>query len=141
MSKKIYITPEANKQIELKKYNLEGATLLTANPIETFEKTKNPPKEIHIYDAGFNSTNTIIPIINHINKTGINPLRNNNGNIDFYDITKIYQQQNNGKIAECFGSKKPPKKNKKYIQAHFLCNYIIAANYVGIKKIYAYVIN
>ena len=40
MSKKIYITPEANRQIELKKYNLEGATLLTKNPIETFEKIK-----------------------------------------------------------------------------------------------------
>ena len=49
-------------------------------------------KEIHIYDLGFCKKNKIIPINNHINKTGINPLREKNTkNIHFYDITNIYE--------------------------------------------------
>jgi len=141
MKKTIYITPEVQEAINVKKLGLSPKATLSKNPIEFFLKIKNKPKEIHIYDLGFNKTNTIIPIINHINKTGINPLRKQEKKIKFYDITQIYKQQKGGEIAECYGGRPQKQKNKKYIQAHFLCNYVIAANHIGIKNIYAYVID
>ena len=141
MKKIIYITPEVEQTINVKKLGLSPEATLSNNPIDFFLKIKKKPKEIHIYDLGFNKTNTIIPIINHINKTGMNPLRKQEKKIKFYDITQVYKQQKGGEIAECYGARPQKQKNKKYIQARFLCNYVIAANHIGIKNIYAYVID
>ena len=121
------------------------AILLIAGRIEYYNHYKSLqklPQQIHIYDAGFNKKQKIIPIKNHINKTGTNILRNNQNNkIQFYDITNIYQPQPHARVAECFGRHKPKTMNQNHTQARFLCSYVIAAHYAGIKEIFAYVID
>lgn len=137
-----YITPEAKEHIKVKKFNLEAAEVLSQNPILYFQSLQKIPQKIYIYDAGFNGCTQIVPIRNHINKTGINILRNEqNKKITFYDITNIYQKQPHSRIAECFGNHVPKKTNHQYTQARFLCNYVIAAHHVGIKEIFAYIVD
>ena len=138
-NKIIFITKEVEKNIKLEKFGLQGSNIIST---EKLQKIKDQKTEIHIYDLGFNKKNKIIPIINHINKTGRNPLRTKKTKeIKFYDITKIYQKQRGGKIAECFGEKNPQKKQNKYVQTKFLCNYAILAHCLGIEKIFGYVID
>ena len=111
--------------------------ILKDNGFKTIQKYKNFP-EIHIYDiikpAPQTPTNKIIKINNHINKTGINILRENpQKTMKFYDITAIYEQNTKGKIAECFGNRSPERNKKtEYIQTGFLCNHIICAKYFKI---------
>ena len=47
------------------------------------------------------------------------------------------------KIAECFGKKTPRviNKNDQYIQTKTLCNHVIAAYYNGYKNIFAFVLD
>ena len=139
----IAITQEAQKiqNIEKKLFG-KPTILLLNNSIKSFKEIQKP-KTIHIFDKGFEKTGEIIPINNHINKTGINPLRENKvKKIQFYDITEIYQKHKQGKIAECYGNKTPIKnKNPQYIQGKYLCNYVILAHSFGFKEIFAYIIN
>jgi len=137
-----FITKDVAQHIDLVKFNLHTAQTIPEKAISWFKKHPQKTKPIYLYDLGFNTHETIIPINNHINKTGTNPLRNQKNNkIEFYDITNIYQLQKNGKTAECFGQHSPNKKNTQYIQTRFLCNYAIVAHYLGFKKIFAYIIN
>jgi len=139
-NKKHFITQEAAKQIHSTALKLEKTIILPKATNIYFQKLKNKNQAIYIYDLGFNNTKKIIPINNHINKTGSNPLC---GEIKttFYDITNIYQQQEKGKIAECFGLHEPIKNNNKHVQARFLCHHTIAAYCAGFKKIFAYIID
>ena len=138
-NKIIFITKEVEKKIKLEEFGLQKSSTISSKKLQ---KIKNNQTEIHIYDLGFNRNNKIVPIVNHINKTGTNPLRTKKTKeIQFYDITKIYQKQKGGKIAECFGSKPPTKQQNKYIQTKFLCNYAILAHCLGFKKIFGYVID
>ena len=63
---------------------------------------------ITIYDRTYNSKlleNEIIPINDHINHTGINPLigKQKELNIDFIDMTHVYNKKHNGVITHCNG--------------------------------------
>ena len=137
-TKKLFITQEAAKHVYDKGLKLKKATILPKKSNKFFQKQKNKNQPIYIYDLGFNNTKKTIPINNHINKTGSNPLYNK---IIFYDITNIYQQQKKGKIAECFGSYKPGPQNSDYAQTRYLCHHAIAAHCAGFKKIFAYIID
>ena len=142
--KKIFITKELkNSNQDLKEYGLHNTKTLSGDPIDFFKAHTNAKDLIYIYDLGFNKRGKIISIINHINKTGVNVLRQpKNKKIKFYDITEIYKPQKKGQIAECFGDKSlPNKKNKTYIQTRFLCNYVIAAYYIHRAPVFAYVID
>ena len=137
----ITITTAVKEQINLEGFNIENATVLPNNSIKVLNKLLTKESTLHIYDLGFTDNNVITPIKNHINKTGINPLREHgSNNIKFYDITNIYKKQGNSKIAECFGLHKPTLENNKYIQTRFLCNHVITAYFLGFKNIFAYVI-
>ena len=96
---------------------------------------KNKKREIVIYDVSKNikTSKKIIPINNHINKTGSNPLRGHQKQTAFYDITQIYQKQKNAKIAVCFGNHPPKEKNGEFVSARFLCHYTILAYCAGFK--------
>ena len=148
MNKEIYcLTKEALLQIptlgedlKLKKYfKLHSDSF---NQLYKHQKTQ----AIHIYDVEKNKKNKkikkIIQVTNHINKTGINPIKKHQKKkVKFYDVTEIYQQNKKRTTVECFGSKNPTKnKDKNKIQSGYLCNHSIVAHIVGIKKIYAYVI-
>ena len=138
-NKTIFITREVEKKIKLEEFGLQKSNTIS---LKNLQKIKNNQTEIHIYDLGFNRNNKIVPIVNHINKTGKNPLRTKKTKeIQFYDITKIYQKQKGGKIAECFGNKIPTRQQNQYIQTKFLCNYAILAHCFGFKKIFGYVID
>ena len=138
-NKIIFITKEVEKNTKLEDFGLQESNIISAKKLQNI---KNNQTEIHIYDLGFNGKNKIVPVINHINKTGTNPLRTNEvKEIQFYDITKIYQKQKGGKIAECFGNRAPTNQKHKYIQTKFLCNYAILAHCLGFKKIFGYVID
>ena len=137
----IAITREVKEKINLEEFNIKNPIILPNNSSNILKRLSTKESTLHIYDLGFNNSNKITPIKNHINKTVINPLREyKNKNIKFYDITTIYKKQGNGKIAECFGSHEPTLKNTKYIQTRFLCNHVIMAYFLGFKNIYAYVI-
>ena len=138
----ILITQEVAKKADIKRLGL-GSAKIISNPNQKIVK-KTLPKETHIYlyDLGFNKYNKIIPINNHINKTGINPMRDNpKKQIGFYDITNIYQNQKQAQIAECFGYHPPTKKIKNYTQTRFLCNHVITLYCSGHRAIFAYVID
>ena len=135
------ITQDVAKTINIKRFGLESAQVILNPNKQTIKNA--PPKEtpIYIYDLGFKGNGTIVPIDNHINKTGQSPLRGKQSTIKFYDITQIYQKQKQAKTAECFGTKKPTQGRKQYAQARFLCNHVIAAHCAGFKKIFAYIID
>ncbi len=143
LGKQKFITEDLADQGSLEKLNLQDAQVLPRESIPFFQKTNIKHTPVHIYDLGFNNNNKIIPISNHINKTGINPLmEKQKKTITFYDITKIYQPQKNAKTAECFGAHpRPSPFNTTYIQTRYLCNHIISAYYAKIKLIFAYVID
>lgn len=137
----ITITNAVKEKINLEEFNIKNPIVLPENSINILKKLSTQESTLHIYDLGFNNNNKITPIKNHINKTGVNPLREyQENNIKFYDITTIYNKQGNSKIAECFGHRNPTPNNNKYIQTRFLCNHVIIAYFLGFKNIFAYVI-
>tara|TARA_B100000902_G_C27197047_1_gene857034 strand:- start:70 stop:513 length:444 start_codon:yes stop_codon:yes gene_type:complete len=142
--KNSYITPELyNSEIKtIKNIKIEKFKVLFSDSFEQLKEVKNK-EEIHIYDIGNNSNpkQPIIYINNHINKTGENPLRGKEqDNIQFYDITEIYQQNKKGKLAICFGNNKNLKTKEGQVSVKFLCNHAINAHVVGFKKIYGYAV-
>ena len=138
----ILITQEVANKTDLKALGLESAQIISNPNQHPIKKTQPKQTPIYFYDLGFNKYNKIIPINNHINKTGVNPMRDNpNKQIEFYDITNIYKNQKKAQIAECFGNHPPTQKIKNYIQTRFLCNYIISLYCAGYTTIFAYVID
>ena len=133
------IKPDFFKIIEPKRY-----LVLRKTPYPQIKKL-NKNHEIHIYDISKNTKNikikNIYNVNNHVNKTGINPIRGQQKNkINFYDITQIYKQSKGGKIVECFGENEVILSRKDAVSGTFLCNYAICAHVVGFRKIYGYVV-
>lgn len=132
--------PDIKKKLKLKNITI---TQKTSNP---FKKIKLKTKaSIYIYDISKNhkpnNPISIIPINNHINKTGVNPLRRKaNKKIQFYDITEIYQQSPKGKIAACYGNKNPSQIKTKQIPAGYLCYFSVIARLFYSEKVYGFVI-
>ena len=136
------ITQDVADKVDIKKLNLQSAQIISKSNNLTNNILGKKQNTIHLYDLGFNKHNRIIPIHNHINKTGVNAMRDNpNKQIEFYDITNIYQNQNQAQIAECFGHHPPTKKRKNYAQTRFLCNHAIALYCFGYKTIFAYIVD
>ena len=141
-NKQIFITKKVYQKIDIKNTTLYNAKIIKNTKAFWEREIKHPKEPIFLYDLGFNLKNTIVPINNHINKTGINILREESQKkINFYDITNIYTPNPKGRTAECFGDNKPIFKNSQYIQTYNLCNHVILAHRCGAKKIYAFVIN
>ena len=123
--KNIYITPELyqSKIKTIKNIKIEKFKVLFSSSLVQLKQVKNK-EEIHIYDIGKNNTSkqSIIYINNHINKTGENPLRGiEQDNIQFYDVTEIYQQNKRGKLAICYGKNKHLTTKEGQISVKFLC--------------------
>ena len=142
--KNIYITPELyqSKIKKIENIKIEKFKVLFSNSFVQLKQVKNK-EEIHIYDIGNNNTpkQSIIYINNHINKTGENPLRGiEQDNIQFYDVTEIYQQNNKGKLAICYGNNKHLNTKEDQVSVKFLCNHAINAHVLGFKKIYGYAV-
>ena len=102
-----------------------------------------PTTMIQIYDSTFTphyKRGSIIPVSDHINRTGMNPLIGNSPSkqIKFIDVTNLYHCEKIGITTDCCGD----KLDKSYIYpSHFLCNFSIVARSLGIEKIQAFLYN
>lgn len=138
------ITQQLEKQLSL---DHELKKELVCN-IQSFDDIayiikKAGPSLIQIFDSTFTphyKRGSIIPISDHINRTGQNPLIGNNTSkkIEFIDISNLYHCEKKGIITDCCGD----KLDKSYIYpSHFLCNFSIVARSLGIEKIQAFLFN
>ena len=102
-----------------------------------------PSTMIQVYDSTFTphyKGGSIIPVSDHINRTGQNPLigAGIGKQIKFIDISNPYHSDKNGTTTDCCGE----ALNKAYIYpSHYLCNFAIVAGSMGIKKIQAFLYN
>ena len=102
-----------------------------------------PSTMIQVYDSTFTphyKRGSIIPVSDHINRTGQNPLIDNGNSkqIEFIDISNLYHRDKNGITTDCCGE----ALDKAYIYpSHYLCNFAIVARLMGIKKIQAFLYN
>ena len=102
-----------------------------------------PSTMIKVYDSTFTphyKRGSIIPVSDHINRTGQNPLigAGIGKQIKFIDISNPYHGYKNGITTNCCGE----ALNKAYIYpSHYLCNFAIVARSKGIKKIQAFLYN
>lgn len=135
------ITKQLAKKLPSNHHLLTNKTLdnCDINAIREIYKNKN---KIIIYDATKTkefAQGETIKIINHINRTGHNPLigRQKEFGINFLDITKIYNNQK-GVITDCCGNKLDTTYQ---FPSHYLCHFSILAAACGIKEIYANLIN
>ena len=100
-------------------------------------------KKLEIFDltsSNKHPNHAMLNVKDHINRTGINPLRKKQKNltIDFLDITKLYKEKKESIITDCCG------KNLNNIftyPSHYLCNISILAKHLGIDDISAFLIN
>ena len=141
------ITEELYREIPniQKILKLKNITIIK-NLSNPFKKTPpNTKTAIYIYDISkkykTGQAVSITPINNHINKTGVNPIRQKeNKKIKFYDITEIYQQNKKGKIAVCYGDKIPSKIETKHVSTGYLCYFSVIARLFYSEKVYGFVI-
>ena len=125
---------------ELKKQNIVNPTnfnhlyqLLISSKIDeiiVIDSTKN-----HKFKQG-----TILPIHDHINRTGTNILRGKQLflGIDFIDITNIYAKNINGIITDCCG--KNLNQNYEY-PSHYICHITTLACAMNINNIQGFLYN
>lgn len=100
---------------------------------------------IEIYDYTYNLKhihNEIIPVSDHINRTGDNPLIGNQNQISkpFIDISKLYSSSK-GVTTDCLGKYFNKHKKKYKYPSKYLCYASIVATALNNKKIKAFLIN
>ena len=128
------------KESKLLKHNI-------VNP-KNFNQTyqllaSNRKNEIYVTDSTATTakqTGKIIPIKDHINRTGTNILRGKQKflNIDFIDISNLYNRKQNSIITDCCGE----TLNDKYeYPSHYICHIITLAYAMNIKNIHGFLYN
>jgi len=128
------------KNSELHKHNIVNPT----NYNELYQQLKsNTINEINVIDL--TSTHKeehgiIIPVHDHINRTGTNILTGKQKLlcIDFIDMTKLYQKKKNSIITDCCGEN---LNNKYEYPSHYICHITTLAHAMNIKNIYGYLYN
>ena len=106
-------------------------------------KNKTKTNDISIYDKTYNKNlpnSHIIPVNDHINKTGINPLigRQKQLNIDFVDMTHVYTKQPNGVITHCYGKTLPLNTDN---ESHYMSLITILSKALGYISIKGFLVN
>jgi len=106
-------------------------------------KQTNKNTEIYIYDITHNPQkpqNQETKTINHINKTGENPLIKQTKKNIFIDMTHPYIQKK-GKTTTCLGRRYNKEKQKHTNPSTNICHYVIILKANGFNKIYGRLIN
>ncbi len=110
--------------------------------IQTLKKHRQQTDEIAIYDISprLNHNRILLPVNDHINRTGNNPLigRQHELNVEFIDISDIYEQKINGVVTVCCGDSEAPEEFQ--YPSMFLSHLSILARVLNYKKIHAYVV-
>ena len=104
---------------------------------------QNKKEIISVYDITKTITlphKSSIPVNDHINCTGMNPLvgRQKQLNIDFIDMSCIYKQRNNGVVSHSCGQFLDFQYN---FPTHFLAHLVILARTLHAPLIEGYLIN
>ena len=126
---------------------IENATYINCetnkNIFEEIKKTN--PNQINIYDQTHSSKHKqdeIIEVVDHINKTGCNPLIGNQHKLkqQFVDISKLYSNSE-GVTTTCLGKDfEKHKKTHKYPSTH-MCQISIVVRALGKSEIKGFLIN
>ena len=128
------------KDSELQKYNIVNPT----NFIELYQQLKaNKANEINVIDLTSTPEEEhgiIISVKDHINRTGANILtgRQKLLNIDFIDMTNLYQKKKNSIITNCCGE---ILNNKYEYPSHYICHITTLARSMNIKNICGFLYN
>jgi len=132
------------KQLAQKLWHKKGYIVNPTQIEQTIQLlAQNKSEKINIYDRTYNKTlkeNDIVPINDHINKTGINPLigKQKELNIDFVDMTHVYNKHPNGIITHCYGKLLNHTNN---FPSHYISLITIIARAVGFKSINGFLVN
>ena len=128
------------KESELQKYNIVNPT----NFNELYQQLKsNKTNEINVIDLTSTTKEEhgiIIPVQDHINRTGINILIGSQKPLgfDFIDMKNLYQKKKNSIITDCCGE---ILNNKYEYPSHYICHITTLALAMNIKKIYGFLYN
>ena len=126
---------------------LNGSTIIdtlnTPKTIQQINKLLDGP--LHIYDITSNpkhKTNETIKVLDHINKTGHNPLIGHQNELtkQFIDISNLYNTTS-GVITHCLGKHFNQHKEKHEYPSTYLCHVSIIAQALGKNDINAFLIN
>jgi len=136
------ITQELEKKLPPQHPLLINEKINPQNILQIIQKLKGQ-KKIEIYDLTYTHQHPNLMILyvkDHINRTGMNSLRKkqNQKTIDFLDITKLYNKNQQSIITDCCGN----NLNTTYLYpSHYLCNVSIMAKHMGIEDISAFLVN
>ena len=136
------ITTELIKKIP-KEHKAIQYFVINLQDIEKIIQVLKNKKKIEVYDFTISSKLEklqIIPVNDHINRTGKNPLitRQKELKIDFLDSAKLYKQKKKGITTDCCGE----KLNRNYLfPSHYLSNISLIAKALKINEFSAYLIN
>ena len=126
---------------------LNNTTIIDAldTPRTTQQINKLSEGPLHIYDITHNpkhKTNETIKVLDHINKTGHNPLIGHQNQLTkpFIDISNLYNTTN-GVITHCLGKHFNQHKKDYEYPSTYLCYVSIIAKAVGKNDINAFLIN
>ena len=122
-------------------------TVINSTETETaINQIKRLPRgPIEIYDYTFNpqhNHNERIAILDHINKTGHNPLIGNQDKIrkQFIDISSLYKTKE-GVTTRCLGKRFNTKKKDNKYPSTYICHVAIILKALGRENIKAFLIN
>ena len=137
---KIYLFKDYQKHFKQEKKSFYISNLEELD----IEKT-NKKERVCLYDQTYikdKKEKEILHINNHINKSGTNPLLiNKQKDIEFYDITQIYQQKTEGIITTCLGKRYENNKKEETNPSAFFAYFAIYLHITGYSKITGRLIN
>jgi hypothetical protein len=126
----------------------EGNNVVVMDPkdvdacIPALQEMRKFVDKISIYDLCPSTKNTeeIIPVNDHVNRTGENPLIGRQGklNVEFPDITSLYVKKENGVTTFCCGNHEPLEKIE--YPSMYLSNISILARVLDFKEIHGYIV-
>jgi len=124
----------------LKKHNIVDPT----NFNQTYQLlSHNQTNDIYVTDFTTTTTKqigTIIPIKDHINRTGTNILIGKQIflDIDFIDMSNLYNNKEDSIITDCCGK---TLNNKYKYPSHYICHIITLAHAMNISNIHGFLYN
>ncbi len=111
----------------------------TISVLRTLRKNSDT---LEIYDCApwLNLTGNRIPVSDHVNRTGVNPLvgRQKKLNVEFIDLTSLYVKKTRGVTTFCCGNHPVP--DRVPYPSMFLSTISILARALDYKEIHAYVV-
>ena len=136
------------KQLEEKGVLPVGSNTVVMDPLDSdscipaLREIRKLVNKISLYDVSHSGkiSNLVIPVNDHINRSGVNPLlgRQQDLMVDFIDISSLYVQKETGITTICCGGHKIPE-NTEY-PSMYLSSLAILAHVLGFSEIHGYIV-